>query len=165
MAVGIEAVQQQFQPALDAYVAGTINENELKKATEWETRWYWSFDVYRPILKICRDLGLPLLALDISTEDRIKVETGGLESIDLGNYEKYVPDPDAFLEFGNTKAYLEYVNYTLKPPYDLQSRIQSSSLGRRSNSKNRGYISNNKSDITFSNFVARQMLRDEGKFL
>jgi len=166
MAVGIEAVQQQFQPALDAYIAGAINENELKEATEWKNRWYWSFDVYRPILKTCRDLGLPLLALDISTEDRIKVETRGLESIDSRNYAKYIPDPDAFLEFGTTKAYLEYVNYTLKPPYELQSRIKSSSLGRRSgNSKNRGNISNDKSDITFSNFVARQMLRDEGKFL
>jgi len=163
MAVGIEAVQQQFQPALDAYIAGAINDNELKEATEWESRWYWSFDVYRPILKTCRDLGLPLLALDISTEDRIKVETRGLESIDSRNYAKYIPDPDAFLEFGTTKAYLEYVNYTLKPPYELQSRIKSSSLGRRSGiSKNRGNISNDKSDITFSNFVARQMLRDEG---
>jgi uncharacterized iron-regulated protein len=132
--------------------ASGIDEEELLKATEWESRWYWSFEAYRPIFETCRELGIGLLALDIATEDRLLVETGGLEAlVDLDNKleDEYVlPDLESFSAFGSTLAYQAFVSYTLKPPYDLQQRT---TLGKRTNN-----------NISFSNFVARQMLRDGG---
>uniref|UniRef100_A0A7S4AFP3 Haem-binding uptake Tiki superfamily ChaN domain-containing protein n=2 Tax=Pseudo-nitzschia australis TaxID=44445 RepID=A0A7S4AFP3_9STRA len=166
MAVGIEAVQQKFQPALDAYITGILDENELKEATEWEARWYWSFDGYIPVLRACRDLGLPLLALDISSEDRKRVETGGLQEVlDDDEHEyQYVPDQEAFRRFGNTTAYRKYVNYTLKPPYELSHPRTNSNSNRNSDNIKDGERggSNGGGGVSFSNFVARQMLRDEG---
>ena len=39
LAVGLEAVQRRFQPALDAYLAGELDENALQEAVEWRKRW------------------------------------------------------------------------------------------------------------------------------
>jgi uncharacterized iron-regulated protein len=151
LAVGLEAIQRQFQPVLDKYCAGSIDEEELQKATEWDSRWYWSFEAYKPIFQTCRELGIGLLALDISTEDRLLVEAGGLQALDPNALSEYVPDPEGFSAFGSTLAYRSFVSYTLQPPYQLQQRI---ALGKRSNN-------NSNVAVSFSNFVARQMLRDE----
>ena len=146
--VGLEAVQRKFQPILDQYCAGAIDEEELVRATEWESRWYWSFEAYKPIFQTCRELGIGLLALDISTEDRLLVEQGGIEALDGKTLEEYVPDQKTFSSFGNTAAYETFVSYTLRPPYELQQRT------KRQQTSNK--------NIQYSNFVARQMLRDEG---
>lgn len=58
VAVGLEAVQRQFQPVLDEYIAGTIGEDELFVATDWARRWYWSFDA-------CAGLGLDPTASEL----------------------------------------------------------------------------------------------------
>lgn len=39
LAVGLEAVQRKFQPALDAYLADEIDEDALQEAVEWKKRW------------------------------------------------------------------------------------------------------------------------------
>ena len=44
MAVGLEMVQMQFQPVLDAYIAKKISAEEMKDQVEWQKRWSWSFD-------------------------------------------------------------------------------------------------------------------------
>lgn len=149
LVVGLEAVQRQFQHILDKYCTGGIDEDEFLTATEWESRWYWSFEAYRPIFETCRELNIRLLALDIATEDRLLVETGGLEALGNKLDEYYIPDLESFSAFGNTLAYQAFVSYTLKPPYELQQRT---AFGKGTN----------KNNVSFSNFVARQMLRDGG---
>jgi len=149
LVVGLEAVQKQFQPILDRYCAGSIDEDELQRATEWESRWYWSFEAYRPVFQTCRELGIDLLALDVATEDRLVVENGGFDALGPEKFKEYVPDQDGFAAFGRTSAYQTYVSYTLKPPYELQ---------QRTNNNN----NTTSTAISFPNFVARQMLRDEG---
>ncbi len=145
--VGLEAIQRKFQPILDRYCAGAIDDEELVRATEWESRWYWSFEAYKPIFQTCRELGIGLLALDIATEDRLLVEQGGIEALNRKTLEEYVPDQEAFSSFGSTLAYESFVSYTLKPPYELQQRTKRQQTNKQ---------------IEYSNFVARQMLRDEG---
>jgi uncharacterized iron-regulated protein len=44
MAVGLEAVQSRFQPVLDDFIAGRIDEAELEASTEWKKRWFWPFE-------------------------------------------------------------------------------------------------------------------------
>ena len=148
LVVGLEAIQRKFQPFLDQYCAGAIDETELQEATEWESRWYWSFEAYKPIFQACRDLGIGLLALDIATEDQLLVEQGGLEALDPDILKEYIPDQERFSVFGSTLAYQAFINYTLKPPFELQQRTN-----KQMNKPNA---------INWTNFVARQMLRDEG---
>ena len=151
LAVGLEAVQQQFQPVLNDYIARRINEEQLFVATDWKRRWYWSFEAYLPILRICREYGVDLVALDADSEDKAKVELGGLASLDHAKLLKYVPDLDDFEHFGGTRAFSDYVSYTLRPPFELMQKsgmkmTSSTDLVR---------------DMTFTNFLARQSLRDE----
>lgn len=151
LAVGLEAVQRQFQPVLDDYISGRITEQELFVATEWATRWYWPFEGYAPIFRIAREYGVRLVALDMDSEDKAKVELGGLASLDNAKLREYVPDIAGFERFGSTRAFDEYIAYTLRPPYDLQKK-----LGQKMTSS-----TSVERTMTFANFLARQSLRDE----
>lgn len=152
LAVGLEAVQRRFQPVLDDYIAGRIDELGLVKATDWETSWVWSFRVYEPVFRVCRELGIKLIALDVNSEDRARVELGGLESLEKGKLLEYVPDLEAFEKFGNTQAFHRYVSYTLLRPYELQKKYDQKMTVRTTLERT----------ISFANFVSRQAFRDEG---
>jgi uncharacterized iron-regulated protein len=39
LAIALEMFQRPFQPMLDRYLAGTITEEQLRKQTEYDTRW------------------------------------------------------------------------------------------------------------------------------
>jgi len=152
LAVGIEAVQRQFQPVLDDYIAGRIDEQELIAATDWERRWFWSFTAYAPVFLTCRELGVKLIALDVDSEDKAKVELGGLSSLGKTKLLEYVPDEEGFDRFGRTRAFHEYVSYTLSPPYNLQKKFGQKMTTSATLERN----------ISFTNFLARQAWRDEG---
>ncbi|EOD07675.1 hypothetical protein EMIHUDRAFT_218186 [Emiliania huxleyi CCMP1516] len=143
------AVQQRFQPALDDYLAGRLDEAGLVAATEWERRWYWSFAAYAPIFRICRTHGVTMLALDMDSEDKAKVELGG--ALEPAKRRQYVPDGDGFERFGSTRAFEEYVSYTLRPPFTLMRRA-----GQRMTAS-----TDDARTISFPNFLTRQSLRDE----
>ena len=151
LAVGLEAVQRQFQPVLDNYIAGYMTEDQLFLTTDWEKRWYWSFEAYRPIFRICREHGVKLIALDVNSEDKAKVELGGLASLERAKFLQYVSDEEGFARFGSTRAFDAYVSYTLRPPYNLLKKV-----GQKMTMS-----TNEETEMSFSNFVARQVLRDE----
>lgn len=151
LAVGVEAVQRQFQPVLDAYIARRITEDQLFAATDWARRWYWSFDGYAPIFRICREYGLPLIALDADSEDKAQVELGGLAALSDATLRRYIPDLAGYERFGSTRAFGEYVSYTLRPPYELQRR-----LGQKMTASTQ-----KERTMSFENFLARQCFRDE----
>lgn len=79
LAVGLEMVQQRFQPVLDAYIDKSIDELDLYLQTEWETRWVWPFEQYLPVMRAARRLSIPLVALSADSEllNQIK-EAGGM---------------------------------------------------------------------------------------
>ena len=151
LAVGLEAVQRQFQPVLDDYIAGRITEAQLFTATDWQRRWYWSFEYYAPIFRICREFGVKLVALDMDSEDKAKVELGGLAALEPSRLRQYVPDRDGFDRFGSTRAFDAYLDYTLRPPYALMSKV-----GIKMTAS-----TNAQRSMSFANFLARQTLRDE----
>ncbi|NDY42565.1 PDZ domain-containing protein [Dissulfurirhabdus thermomarina] len=81
LAVGMEMFQQPFQAALDAYVRGDIDERTLLERTEWFRRWGFDWVLYRPIVTLCRRMGIPLVALNVPLELTKKVSKGGLASL------------------------------------------------------------------------------------
>jgi hypothetical protein len=98
MAIGLEQVQVQFQPALDDYVSGKISVEKMKELVQWETRWTWTFDNYRPIFEICRELGIRLIALNVDSEDLALVEKAGFPGLGQSQLQKYITDPYATLQ-------------------------------------------------------------------
>lgn len=93
LGVGFEMFQWPFQAALDAFVAGQIGEEELLLDTEYEARWGWAFELYRPLLSTARDHGLPVLALNAPTELTRKIARRGLAGLDAEEREQ-LPELD-----------------------------------------------------------------------
>lgn len=50
LAIGMEFFQQPFQGAIDAYIAGEIDEAEFLRRTQYFDRWRFDYRLYRPIL-------------------------------------------------------------------------------------------------------------------
>ena len=59
----------------------------------------------------------------VDSEDKAKVEIGGLASLPPAKLLSYVPDAAGYERFGSTRAFDEYVSYTLRPPYRLMSKV------------------------------------------
>jgi Haem-binding uptake, Tiki superfamily, ChaN len=94
--LGLEQVQQRFQPALDAYVAAPANSAEAEAAlradTEWDIRWIHSFDSYLPLLRLAKSKGLRVVALGVDSESLAKVAARGLEGLSTDERNQYVID-------------------------------------------------------------------------
>ena len=80
-AIGLEFVQRPFQPALDDYIAGRIDEAELLLRTEWYDRWRYDFRLYRQIFEYAREHQIPLVALNLSRELVGKVSAKGIDGL------------------------------------------------------------------------------------
>lgn len=81
VAIGMEMFQQPYQPALDAYVAGEIDEAELLRRTQYFDRWRFDYRLYRPILRLARAHRLPVIALNLESELTRQVGDGGIASL------------------------------------------------------------------------------------
>ena len=80
-AVGMEMFQKPFQNVVDEYLAGTIDEREFLKKTEYFKRWGFDYNLYREIIEFARAKGIPIVALNQRTEIMDKVAKGGLDAL------------------------------------------------------------------------------------
>lgn len=123
MSVGLEMVQLQFQPALDAYIAKKISADEMKAQVQWEKRWSWSYDKYLPIFETCRELNIPMIALNVDSEDLSLVEVGGFPNLPREKLQKYISDPNGFASFAANPYYKTYVDYVISPSYEMHQQM------------------------------------------
>jgi uncharacterized iron-regulated protein len=78
LGVGMEMFQRPFQSRLDDYLAGQIkSEQRFLKTTEYPTRWGFEWSMYRPIVDFCRANGVPVAALNVSTELKNRISKVG----------------------------------------------------------------------------------------
>jgi uncharacterized iron-regulated protein len=81
VALGLEMFSRPTQAALDAYVKGEIDEAAMLERTEWKTRWGFGWEMYAPMLRLCRERGIPVVALNAEKEITRTVSRGGLEAL------------------------------------------------------------------------------------
>jgi len=81
LAIGMEMFQQPFQRYLDEYVAGSIDEQAMLRATEYFRRWGMDYRLYAPILRYAREHRLPLIALNVPKELTHEVAHAGLDGL------------------------------------------------------------------------------------
>ncbi|HEY9878420.1 MAG TPA: ChaN family lipoprotein [Leptolyngbyaceae cyanobacterium] len=135
IAIALEMFQRPFQPALDDYLAGNIDEQTLLTETEYEQRWGFPWEYYAPILRLAKDHQLPLLALNTPTEVTHKVARSGLGSLGPED-QRYIP-PLSEIHTDNA-AYRSYIEAIFNEIHgDLGSAM------------------------SFENFFAAQVLWDE----
>ncbi len=78
LGVGLEMFQRPFQGKIDDYSSGaTKSEDRFLKNTEYQTRWGFEYSMYRPIIEFCRTNGLPMAALNVSTELKNRISKVG----------------------------------------------------------------------------------------
>lgn len=123
LAIGLEQIQVQFQPILDAYVDGSISLEEMKSKVEWEKRWTWPFEGYRGIFEAARELNIPLVALNVDSEDLSMVEAGGFSNLSPEKRKKYIIDPEGFAAFAKPGKYKCYVEYVILPSFDMHKQM------------------------------------------
>lgn len=83
VAIGVEWFQQPFQPWLDAYILGRIDEAELLHHTQYYQRWRIDFRLLRPILQYARQHQLRIIALNAPTELTRQVSSLGRQSLSM----------------------------------------------------------------------------------
>lgn len=88
--IALEMFQRPFQPILDRYLAGTITEEQLRKQTEYDTRWGFDWEFYAPILRFAKDQQIPLIALNTPSEITQKVAKSGINSLEAQDW-RYIP--------------------------------------------------------------------------
>jgi uncharacterized iron-regulated protein len=82
LAIGFEMFQRPYQPALSAFVAGSLPEDRFLADSEYRARWGFDFALYRPLLEAARDRGLAALALNAPRELTRKIGRSGLSALD-----------------------------------------------------------------------------------
>lgn len=90
LTIALEMFQHPFQPALDRYLAGEIDEMQLRAQTEYDQRWGLEWEFLAPILRFARQHKIPLLALNTPREITRKVARWGLESLTTEELQ-YIP--------------------------------------------------------------------------
>jgi uncharacterized iron-regulated protein len=68
LGLGFEMFQAGYGDALYSYGIGRIDDASLRKRTQYDERWGYPYQYYRPILALGRAEGLPLKALNASRE-------------------------------------------------------------------------------------------------
>lgn len=91
MALGVEWFQARFQPVLDAYLAGSIDEAEMLQRTDYYGRWRFDYRLYRPIIRFARDNGIPIVALNASRELTGEIRRVGIDAL-TGPLRDELPD-------------------------------------------------------------------------
>lgn len=94
IAIGMEMFQRPFQKALDDYIAGTIDEREFLRKSEYFKRWGFDFNLYREILLYAREFAIPVIALNIKKEIVTKVSKEGLYSLTAEELKEIPADMD-----------------------------------------------------------------------
>jgi uncharacterized iron-regulated protein len=79
--IGMEMFQKPFQPVLDEFIKGSIDQKTFLKKTEYFKRWGFDYDLYKPILDYARDNRIPVIALNIEKEIVDSVAKDGIDAL------------------------------------------------------------------------------------
>jgi uncharacterized iron-regulated protein len=86
LAVGMEMFDRSYQPVLNQWSAGGLDEAEFLRRTHWYANWRFDYALYRPILDYVKANRLRLVALNLPFNIPPKIRVGGTEH--LSGYEK-----------------------------------------------------------------------------
>ena len=90
LTIGMEMFDYTYQPVLDRWVAGELDETAFLQQTHWYANWRFDFNLYRDILEYAKKKGLRVIALNVPFHIPAKIRVGGLASL-LGDDAKHIP--------------------------------------------------------------------------
>ncbi|MDI5985501.1 ChaN family lipoprotein [Halomonas sp. M4R5S39] len=81
LVIGLEMLPREAQPALDAWVAGELDEAGFLEASRWHEAWGFDPTLYFPILHFARMQRIPLLALNVGPALRRRLVDEGWSGV------------------------------------------------------------------------------------
>ncbi len=79
--IGMEMFDHTYQPVLDRWIAGDLDERTFLQRTHWYANWRFDFGLYRDILEYAKEKKLRLVALNVPFCIPPKISVGGLASL------------------------------------------------------------------------------------
>jgi uncharacterized iron-regulated protein len=98
LAVGMEMFDYTYQPVLDRWVAGELDETAFLQQTHWYANWRFDFDLYRDILEYAKEKKIRIVALNVPFHIPPKIRVGGIASLsaeDAGHLPATIDTSDA----------------------------------------------------------------------
>jgi uncharacterized iron-regulated protein len=79
--IGMEMFDHTYQPVLDQWSAGKMDEATFLRRTHWYVNWRFDFSLYRDILEYAKKKRLRIIALNIPFDIPPKIRIGGIDSL------------------------------------------------------------------------------------
>ncbi|WP_245781541.1 ChaN family lipoprotein [Halomonas saccharevitans] len=96
MVIGLEMLPREAQPALDAWSAGELDEDDFLAASDWQQAWGFDPALYLPILHFARMQRIPLVALNVTPALRGRLAMQGWGAVPAE--ERFGITPPAYRE-------------------------------------------------------------------
>lgn len=81
MMIGLEMLPREAQPALDAWIAGELDEAAFVAVSDWQQAWGFDPALYLPILHFARMQRIPLVALNVTPALRGRLAMQGWTAV------------------------------------------------------------------------------------
>jgi uncharacterized iron-regulated protein len=81
LSIGMEMFDDTYQPVLDRWTAGQLDEAEFLRQTHWYANWRYRFDLYRDILEYAKENQIRVIALNLPFHIPAKIRVGGIASL------------------------------------------------------------------------------------
>lgn len=104
IAVGMEMFDYTYQPVLDLWSAGKLDQKEFLQKVHWYANWRFDFTLYKDILDFIKEKKIRLIGLNIPSYIQSRVRVGGIKNLSDED-KKRLPDK---IDTSNT-AHRNYV--------------------------------------------------------
>ncbi len=94
LSIAMEFFEKPQQSTLDRYFKGKLNEEEFLKEVRWKERWGFDYSFYRPLIRMAKQHGAEVVAINAPGEVVGKVARQGLESLDESERSKIAEEID-----------------------------------------------------------------------
>ncbi len=81
IALGLEMFDRSYQPVLDLWSAGGLDEEAFLRRTHWYANWRFDYALYREILDFARRERVPVFGLNLPFHLPPKIRVGGIEHL------------------------------------------------------------------------------------
>lgn len=81
VSVGMEMFDRSYQPLLDRWSQGDLEQNDFVKKTHWYANWRYPYELYAEILDYIKTKKMRLVALNLPFHIPPKIRIGGLDSL------------------------------------------------------------------------------------
>lgn len=117
--VGMEMFDHTYQPLLDRWSAGELDETAFLENVHWDANWKYDFALYRNILNTIREHRIPLKGLNLPFHLPPKIAAGGIDSLSPAESAHLAADID--LTNARHRAYVEEIFH--QHPFGARKRF------------------------------------------